>query len=375
MNSQAQLKMAKAKTSLILQQPFFASLICSMPAIEDSTLDPPTMATNGKWVKYHPDFVLDATHEELVFVLCHEVGHCMLQHMYRRGSRDFKRWNQAGDYVINDMLITASIGKMPANVLHNPSLVKAGGGTTDGVYNLLPPSDKDGEGNGHGDPMDCCDDSDGTEAERAEAEAEMKVKVVQAAQAAKMRGMLPKELERFVDMALKPKVDWKDVLRRFVSAASKTDRSYARPNRRFMSQGMYLPSLIGQSMGEIMVWVDVSGSISAPEVAAFLAEIQGIKADMQPEVVHVGYFHHEVAGYDRFERDDELTLRKVGTGGTRFSPCFSYMEEETIEPVCCVVLTDLCCSDFGPQPSYPVLWVSNGLGEAPWGDVIKMERS
>jgi hypothetical protein len=94
-----------------------------------------------------------------------------------------KRWNIAGDYVINDLLVKDGIGKMPECALYDPQLVIDGGGTTDGVYNLLPEGADGGHEDG-GTGIDVCMDSDGDDAEQAEAEASMKVQVAQAAQAA-----------------------------------------------------------------------------------------------------------------------------------------------------------------------------------------------
>lgn len=367
-------KMSKAKTTLVLDHPFFASIICSMPMIEDATLNPPTMATNGKYVKFHPEFVENCSLQEIVFVLCHEVGHCMFGHMFRRGQRSPKRWNIAGDYIINDMLVDDKIGNMPAGGLHNSALVQAGGGTTDGVYDLLPDEgDGDGSGGGLPDQFDNCEDASGDAAGQAEAEAEMKVAIAQAAQAAKMCGKLGAKLERLVDMALKPKVDWRDVLRRFVSTKAKVEYSYARPKRRFLAEDLFLPTLGGNALGDLCIAVDCSGSISQQDIDAFAAELYAIKDDCRPTNMHLIYFHHEISKVDSFGQDEELVIKPNGTGGTAFSPIFSYIEQHDLEPVATVVLTDLCCSDFGPQPNYPTLWVSNRSDQAPWGEVVMMK--
>src|SRR4051812_33839175 len=98
-------KLSKAKAKLIMYQPFFASIICNLPIEPDDTIVPPTMCTNGKWVKFHPAFVESMTLDETIFVLCHEVGHCVFGHMFRRGSRHPVKWNIAGDFIINDMLV------------------------------------------------------------------------------------------------------------------------------------------------------------------------------------------------------------------------------------------------------------------------------
>lgn len=366
-------KIAKAKAKLIMENPFFASIICNMPVTADDTLKPPTMATNGKWVRYHPEFVDEHSLHEVLFVLCHEVGHCMFGHMFRRGQRDPKLWNIAGDYVINDMLVTDGVGTMPSNGLHNPGLVTAGGGTTDGVYDLLPKDQNGGAGAGLPDLFDECHDADGDEADRAQAEAEIKVQIAQAAAAAKMCGKMGAKLERLVDMALKPKVSWQDVLRRFVSARAKVEYTYARPKRRFLAEDLFLPSLGGNQLGELCIAVDCSGSINQDEINAFAAEISAIKEDCCPTKLHVIYFHHEVSRVDTFDRDDELVIRPNGTGGTAFSPIFREIDARDFDPCATIVLTDLECYDFGNPPSYPVLWVSTHRDSAPFGEVVMMK--
>ena len=361
-------KISKAKAKLVMYHPFYASLICNMPMIEDNNI--PTMATNGKRVLYNAEFVDGMSHDELLFVLCHEVGHCVFGHMFRRGQRPMRKWNIAGDYVINNQLIEDNIGRMPAGGLHNPQLVAEGGGTTDGVYALLPDDDNDGDYDGTS--IDLCEDAEGDEAERAQAEAEIKVQVAQAAQVAKMQGKLSASLARLVDQALTPQVPWFDVLRRFVNTKAKVDYSYARPKRRFLASNLYLPSLNGERLGEFVVAVDCSGSIDAPTLSKFAAELRSIFDEGRPAKLHVVYFDSEVSHHDEFTPDDDITIEAHGGGGTAFSPIFEFISNQGIEPSGCVVLTDLCCSDFGDQPSYPVLWVSDYSTDAPWGDVVKI---
>jgi predicted metal-dependent peptidase len=368
-------KISKAKAKLVMMQPFFASLICNMPMYEDATINPPTMCTNGKYIKWHPEFVEKCTLDETMFVLCHEVGHPMLMHMLRRGERHPVLWNIAGDYIINDMLIKENIGSMPEGGLHDPAKVKAGGGTTEGVYELLREEyEKQGGLPDISDQFDNCEDAGGSEADQTLTESEWKIAVQQAANAAKMCGRLGSSLERFVSEVLKPKVDWRAALRRFVNKQAKIDRSYARPKRRFLAENLYLPGLSGERLGEIVVAVDCSGSIASKEIDEFAAELRAIKEDMLPDMLHVVYFHSEVCKHDRFPADEELVIAPNGTGGTAFSPIFLHLAQEGIEPECAVVLTDLCCNDFGDDPGYPVLWVSTMKGRAPWGDVILMQN-
>lgn len=362
------MKLAKAKTALVLEHPFFGTLAMNMPFYLSREV--PTAATNGKRVIFNPDFIDPMTDEELKFLVAHEVAHPMFEHPYRRFERDPYNWNVAGDHVINHHLVEDSIGKMPEGGLLDEDLYTNGGGTTDGIYKLLPPP-SDGGGGGDGGWQDC-EDAEGTPQEIEQQAAEKKVQIAQAAQAAKMMGKLSAGMERLVGEVLNPKVDWRDVLQRFVEKCKTDWRSFTRPNRRFIQQGLFLPSRDGEAMGELVVAVDCSGSIGPDELNQFAAEVKTIHEDQKPTKITVLYFDTTISHVDEFTREDEIHIEAHGGGGTAFSPIFEKIEELAIEPVACVVLTDLYCSDFGEQPGYPVLWVSNGADEASFGEVVMM---
>ena len=371
-------RLSKAKTSLVLEHPFIGNIALNMPF--EVTEEVPTAATDGKRAKFNPNFCEKLSDEELKFLVAHECMHPMLEHPFRRGERDIRNWNKAGDYVINQLLVDEGIGKMPEGGLYDNDIWQQGNGTTDGIYKVLPIiDDGDGEGGvgsvgGQGDPLDECLDADGSPAEQEQNAAEWKVKVAQAAQAAKMMGKMSAGVERFVGEVLQPKVDWREVLQRFVEKCKDDTRSWARPNRRFLSQGMYLPSTSGEAMGELVVAVDCSGSIGQEEIDQFASEVLTIKEDSNPSAIHVVYFDSEVSHYDKFTRDDEVHITPHGGGGTAFSPVFEYLEEHNIEPVACVFLTDLYCDDFGDEPAYPTLWVTTDSNstDAPFGEVVVM---
>ena len=361
--------LAKARTALVLEHPFIGNVALNLPYVPDYTIK--TAATNGKNIRYNPHFIDSLNDEERKFVVAHECLHPMLEHTFRRGERNHRVWNQAADYVINKLLDDEKIGKMPQGGLLDNNIHNAGNGTTEGIYNILPQPDDEGN-NGHGDPLDDCNDGGDTPADKAQQEAEWKVRVAQAAQAAKMMGKMSAGLERLVGEILKPKVDWRDVLRKFLEKCKSDQRTWSKFNRRFLAQGIYLPSVSGESLGEIAFAVDCSGSITQEVIDQFAAEILSAKEDGNPTKIHVVYFDSEVSHYESYGRDDDLDIKPHGGGGTAFSPVFAYFAEHDINPVACVFLTDLCCSDFGDQPDYPVLWVSTDEGTAPFGEVVLM---
>jgi predicted metal-dependent peptidase len=325
-------------------------------------------------VKFNPDFIKDLSDEQIKFLVAHECMHPMLDHNFRRGGRNPGKWNRAGDYVINQLLHDENIGKFIEGGCLDKNIYDAGKGTSDGIFNILEDQPGDGEGGmGEGGGIgNDLQDSPGSPAEREQAAAEMKVRVAQAAQAAKMMGKMSANMQRVVGELLQPKVDWRDVLRNFVEKAKNDSRTWARPNRRFLAQGMYLPSIGGEVLGEVVVAIDCSGSIGEKEISEFAAEVTAIWEDSKPIRLHAVYFDSEVCHYEKFERDDTLHIEPHGGGGTAFSPVFRYIDTHGIEPVATIFLTDLCCNDFGPQPGHPVLWVSNTEGKAPWGEVVLM---
>lgn len=378
-------KLGKAKARLVLEQPFFGALVCNLKTIVDDGIFPPTACTNGTWIKYHPEFVRKLSMDETVFLICHEVLHVAFMHMSRLGERHPIKWNIATDLVINDLLRQDNIGKMPEGGLYDPALVQRGGGTAEGVYDILPAGSssksKDNEDGSGGFSGSYSEDNlfdkmekpgAGDSATEGEIVAQIKVLVAQAAQVAKVQGKLSANLERFVGQVLKPKVDWREVLRNFVTAKAKVEPTFARPKRRFIDADLYLPSLSGEAMGELAVFVDCSGSITN-ELDQFAAEICAIKEDVRPEKIHVVYFDHGVCHYEVFGPDDELELHPHGGGGTAFEPCFDFVEEKGLELVCGVFLTDGYGSCECPPPSYPVLWVTTGTTKFPFGQVVEMK--
>lgn len=369
-------RISKAKTALILEHPFVGTIALNMPTVIDETIS--TACTNGKEIRYSPKFVSALTDAQVKFLVAHECMHPMLEHNFRRGAREAVRFNKAADYAINELLVLEGIGTFIEGGCLDSNLYAAGRGIAEEIYNLLPSEDTPG-GGGAGSPgsiggtgVDLMD-ATGSDAEIAQQQAEMKVRVAQAAQAAKMAGKLSDPMRELVAQILQPKVDWRAVLRTFVEKCRDDSRTWARFNRRFLPQGLYLPSVTGERMGPLVVACDCSGSVTPQVIAEFAAEIKAIHQDARPAALHVVYFDSKVLHRDSYEADDSVQIIRHGGGGTAFSPIFKHIEDESLAPVACVVLTDLVCDDFGPQPDYPVLWVTTDQTKAPWGQVIEMK--
>lgn len=217
------------------------------------------------------------------------------------------------------------------------------------------------------------------QAEQAEKEGKAKVAIVQAATVAKSQGNVPGWMERLVELMLEPKADWRQVLREFVTRQARNEHSYQRPNRRYMQQGVILPSLRGEDLGDVIVTVDCSGSIGQRELDTFAGELQGIVDTYQCKVT-ILYHDVPVTHVQHWEPSDgPLKLTPHGGGGTSHCPVFRYIEERLTDDdaPCVVCFTDLYTDFPETAPRLPVLWAvyanSDPNPHVPFGQVVKIE--
>lgn len=362
MDAEARLKLTRARISMIMKQPFFGTLALRLILTEDTSLNPPTAAVDGKRLFYHPDWVKNNTQDVVEAMVAHEVGHCVFDHIGRRNGRQPKRWNFANDYVVNGILKDCGF-TLGDGWLYSASFANQ---SSDEIYKQLP---EDPPGSGFDQHLDSlADDLD----PQINAD-DWQVAGVQAANAQKARGNMPGSLKRFIDDILQPKADWRAVLWRFATEISRDDYSYARLNRRFASLGIFLPGLYSENMGLFVDAIDTSGSITQEVLCAFGTEIKAIRDAVNPlQVINI-YCDADVNHVDTFEQGDELTFDAHGGGGTDFRPPFQYIEKERLEPKCFVYLTD----GYGPfpdePPDYPVLWLMTTDVTPPWGEVVRIE--
>ena len=361
--------MDKAKVAIVSNHPFFASILLKRKLIEDNTISTAAVDQRGQ-IYYNKKFVESLSVDELVFLLCHEVGHVIGQHAARRGSRNAKKWNIAGDAWINDMLQAANVGQFINGGVNMPGSKDE---TVDAIFNKLPDSP---DGNGPGGIGDDLIERGSaiTPDEAARIDAETRVEVAQAAQAAKAQGKLPSALASIVADLIDPGTPWYDILERYMVALTRGDYTWSRPNRRF-APAYYLPS-VGSTAhcGEIVIQVDVSGSISKTELDCYNGHMQRIVELCRPERVHVLYTDTTVCKHVTFEQGEDFALEFYSGGGTDMEAGFTYLDKHGITPEAFVCLTDGYTSfNTANTPAYPVIWCISSDVEAPYGENIHFD--
>jgi len=369
-------KLDKAKAQIVLDHPFFASILLKRKLTPRNDL--PTLAVNARGdIFYNEKFIEGLTVPQVVWGLCHEIGHVVGQHALRKKHRDHQKWNYAGDAWINDMLDDCGVGqRIPNTVDMKGSKDK----TTETIYDELPDS-PNGGGSGTGGSSSDWDNGLGddimsenlTESEIKEIEANGKVEIAQAAQAAKARGKLPGKLAEMVADILNVKTPWYDILERYMTDCVKQDQTWTKPNRRHIGAGVYLPSMATEpAMGELAIQVDVSGSISKRELDYYNGHLSRIVKQCNPTKVHVLYTDTDVQKYVEFDQGEEIKLEFFSGGGTDMPAGFDYLNNKGIEPAVFVCLTD-GYTGFGEPPSYPVVWCISSDVTADHGETIHFE--
>ena len=381
-NETALARLRQAKTNLVLDHPFFGALVMRLGLIPDPTCE--TLWVNGVVIGFKPDYVMDLTMNECKAGLAHEVLHAANGHTWRRGAREPERWNEAADYAINPILKDAGFA------VRNEWLLdpKFAGKSVESIYDQLPRKNKGGGGNGkgqggnrqsssqanpspHGGPGEVRDlPNPDTKAEQA---ANWKVAVSQAAKVAKMRGTLPGSLEWLVGDTEKSRIEWESILHRFVKTPVRGDYDWRYPNTRYISLGLYLPALRSEEMGDIAIGIDTSGSTGS-WMSAFFAELTSVIEDVRPRRMHVVYVDAKVQKVEQFEQGDTVAFSPKGGGGTDFRPFFQWIEDNDINPVCAVYLTDLEGTFPKCEPSYPVLFAGPIERNAPFGEVVMIDE-
>ena len=198
----------------------------------------------------------------------------------------------------------------------------------------------------------------------------------QAASLARAQGNAPGAVEETIRQAHRSILDWRSLLRRYMTDAARRDYSWSVPNRRFIDSGLYLPSMHSQGIDAIAIIIDTSASLPGETLARFWAEVREIAAELQPEsiyVLQVDAVLQDVAQYPTGELPDRISIK--GRGGTDFRPGFAWLHEQGVRPGCCLYLTDMECDSYPEaEPGYPVVWVNwgaaGGPNREPWGERI-----
>lgn len=379
-------KLKRVKIGL-MRNPQFA-LWSGIMMVGKTTLsdDIPTAMTDGRDEWYGRDFVKKLPDEELAFVVLHENMHKALRHLttWRKLYNENPQLaNVACDYVINLMIVESDpqgkfvrFPKWPDGPQQGERMgcydEQYKGMTAKQVFDLLKQEQEEGEGEGGGsgggqqgfDEHDWQGAKDLSAEDKQELEREIDQAIRQGMIAQqKAIGQGAGNLHRELGDLLEPQVDWREVLREFVTSLcmAKDTSSWRRVNRRFLGTDTYLPTMVGERVETVAIGVDTSGSISGSEINKFLSEVKSIAEDVRPGRLDLIYWDSRVAGHEVYDEADMANLvsstKPVGGGGTDPRAMMHHLKKENLKPECIIMLTDGEIYDWGNEWEAPVLWV------------------
>lgn len=390
--------LVSARVKMLLEKPFFGALATRL-GLNDASSWCKTAATDGRQLYYSRAFVSSLTPPQLIFLLGHEVLHCVYDHMGRRGNRDPKIWNMANDYIVNYTLVKEKLGEMPPgglfdekytdhmtseevydDLMKNSTTVKM---TLDDHLEMADPGDEEeGDGSGDGNTVEVrVMGKDGppklTEEDLQAIRNEVRAATMQAAQSVGA-GNTPAGVKRLIEEFTQPKMDWRTLLESHIKSTIKDDFTFQKISRRSLaglgSGNEYI--MPGQSTLEtidIAVSIDMSGSISQEQAKDMLSEVKGIMETFGDFRLHLWTYDTRVYGYKLFTAnnlEEIMEYEPQGGGGTDFEVNWEYMKEHQIEPERFVMFTDGYPNGGWGDPDYcDCLFVIHGTTSiiAPFG--------
>lgn len=390
-------KLTMARASLLLNAPFFGTLLMNL---KFSLASCGTACTDMKRIIWDPEFVGKLSLEEIEFVMQHEVLHCTLQHPLRGRGKHAHFFNIAADIVVNSNILQAR-GLHSFTVDGEPAMHLTPEGkdgylyTVEQVYDMLMKK--------HQKQIDDLDKlCEELEAEYGvsldkheiwksipEASAlteEWKEELRKAVKSfGKKSGSPPMVRELLENMEYEPRLRWKEILHNFIQVTNmRHDFTFSPADRRFSASDFILPAfqeLEGETVNNLWFLVDTSGSINTQMLSEVIEEIRAACNQFEYLQGKLSFFDTKVSEPVSFDSETKLgNVEPVGGGGTSFHCIFEYMREHMLEklPTAIVILTD----GYAKYPKeeaalgVPVLWIlteEENETPAPWGTTVFME--
>jgi predicted metal-dependent peptidase len=393
----------ETRAAVLWSQPSFSDIWYAMMVDRDGlqawfTDKIPVAATDDKFMYLNPVVFFVYLLDERIFISVHEILHCMFNHcglFYRLQKDGHIRYTDgivlpfvidimqiAADCVINDILVRADVGKMPANAWHLPNIIKGDMSVLDAYRILYKMSKKNGGGGRQlpvkGKSFDVhLPPGGGSGKTPAQAESERNPQqwinaINSAMESAKLAGKLPANLERLFCSTMEVTVDWRELLQLCVSKGLGRDsHSWMFLDGELALRGIGFPGRVKWGCDLLSVFLDTSGSINQKTMDYFTSNLANIVENVRPKRIIVCQCDAKVHTWDDINDIADLNGKVRGGGGTSFCPPFERLDKEGEQPDMTIYFTDLEGS-FPKQPDHPVIWACINDKKGPWGMTVKV---
>jgi predicted metal-dependent peptidase len=410
----ARSRVERARIDILLEHPYFAAALLAIPLRGTSEAAiAQALVTDGSRIVYRYDLVAALERPKVRRLIMHALAHVLLRHPDRGGSRDWSLWTVACDVAVE--LLFDQLGmKSDENVR---KLRIFADDSAERIYERLheeaeaarsaprfpplprPACSDDGMLPGARDRSDteALDDMSRSRLEddsRAREEIDRATAGAEAPSGTELKHLSheflrdiegkPKRRGRAgpgsgkaeLDAAAREQVCWRRVLARFMLEPIDREWSFARPNRKHIWRGLYLPGPIDVEGGRFVVAIDTSGSMSDEILRVMLGEIDAIRRLCACEltVLQFDAAIHATAEFSASCAEDARigstkVMRVFGRGGTDLRLPFRWAEEELRNGRRISALI-VCTDGYGPLPQgtprgLPVLFLLPEAHAAP----------
>lgn len=349
-----------------------------------------TAYTDGINKRYGRKFIEGLNDSDLNGLVLHENLHVALKHV-GRFKREFKDnpmlLNASADYVVNDIImnikdkshITLPKGGLYDEKYHNWSVREV----MNDLKQQMEDNPEQTERHLQGGQMDNHDFEHGQTMSNEEVKKLSEDIDKAIREGGILAGRMGNKVPRSIQNLVAPKVDWREVLREFIMSSTRGNDEYTwrKFNKRYVANDLYLPSVYNETLGEVVIAIDTSGSIGTEELTDFASELVSVCNVANPEKVRVLWWDTEVHGEQEFTDDYSNIahlLKPQGGGGTEPSCIPKYINENNINAECVIVFTDgyFYSDDIAWDITSPTLWMVTRNEDlvVPSGQVVKQNR-
>jgi len=373
-------KISQAKAKLLVEYPLFGTIASKLKIVQNDDIQ--AFKSDGTTLEYNNDFFSEISLAEMEFVFANGAMHASLAHESRKNGRSGWLWQLSTDYAVNDMLVENGLerpyqahyskrfcglyaeeiyAELKEDILRDELEYEAD--DADDVQNDKNEQKENSQESSKTDEIEQ-DDSLSEELfeEFAKAVLEMEEK----------RGELPTSLERFFDLKLDAKIDWRDELRVALDRFYKDDYAQMPPNKKFLHLGFYLPSSVSDRF-KLVVAVDSSGSVDEDLLSEFLSELNSLMNTIPSYEINLLVCDDKIRSHKVFYSGDILEAKVEGGGATDFRPVFEFIDAELEDTKLLLYFSDLDGVFPTKEPFFAVKWIAPKEAEVPFGELVVLD--
>ena len=407
----ARSRVERARIDILLEHPYFAAALLAIPLRGTSeTVIPQAIATDGARIVYRYDLVAAIERPKVCRLILHALAHVLLRHPERGGSREWGLWTTACDIAVEELFDSLGL-----RVVDRPfDLAKFRGKSAEEIYAGFEESRRASAAaappavpaplDGMMPPLrESISETPEHSAESAQGSEDPWPTIREAFDRATADATVPtpREIEHLrhdFESSIDPNIGmsqgrtpgngsaeidaareqlcWRQKLARFMREPLEREWSFARPNRKHLWRGLYLPGPTAIEGGKFVVAIDTSGSMSDRALSLVLGEVDAIRRSCACEltVLQFDATIHAKAEFSRWsEQDAQIgstkAMRFFGRGGTDLRLPFTWAENERCAGRSISALI-VCTDGYGPLPprapeGLPVLFLLTRTHSAP----------